>query len=131
MRITFLTSVALLSGTALSTPLGIIERGERDLGFYMTTDPEWGYGHQTGERLHDWTSDPGCVSLEGTPFDKSISSFGPDEGVKCTVYDETDCTGEELVIFHPGYAEMGWDGWDDRISSLNCSACFIGVDGCW
>ncbi|KAF2500047.1 hypothetical protein BU16DRAFT_235198 [Lophium mytilinum] len=95
-------------------------------GVYFCPDKEWGHlDHR--ENLCAWISaryfDEGaaiCINfVDG--YDNTISSFGPDRGLKCTVYDFSYCTGPSLDIWWPGYADMSWNGWDNRVSSYRCA----------
>ncbi|KAF2691397.1 hypothetical protein K458DRAFT_425379 [Lentithecium fluviatile CBS 122367] len=128
MRFTILaTATAFCSGT-LSAP---IESGERGWDVFITTEPNWG-DYKWGKL--QWAPILGygvCVDLKYTPFDKAISSFGPGKSIKCIVYDDYGCNGNNEPIFYSGYADMGWNGWDNRVSSYRCGYCTVGVDdGC-
>ncbi|KAF2192670.1 hypothetical protein K469DRAFT_694740 [Zopfia rhizophila CBS 207.26] len=88
-------------------------------GVYMSTEPDWGYRETQG--LWQWLRIVPNLCHDLTVYDKNISSFGPDKGLKCIVYDEHTCKGNKLEIWHPGYARMEWNGWDNRVSSFNCA----------
>ncbi|KAF1987667.1 hypothetical protein K402DRAFT_43369 [Aulographum hederae CBS 113979] len=87
----------------------------------MCTDPWWSNRETTGNCRVFPIRYGACISLPGTPFFKTISSFGPDEGMKCTVFDALGCQGRSFDIWYPGYADMRWNGWDDRIQSYRCA----------
>ncbi|KAF2241784.1 hypothetical protein BU26DRAFT_571532 [Trematosphaeria pertusa] len=129
MRFSTLASTVLLSAAALAVPTKLAARSSR---VYITSDPFWGYRENSGFfQAFDIEGADKCVDLKGTKFDNAISSFGPDSGVKCIVYDGYNCTGQNEPIWYSGYADMGWNGWDNRVSSYECGFCTKGVDkGC-
>ncbi|KAF1958649.1 hypothetical protein CC80DRAFT_502592 [Byssothecium circinans] len=128
MRFALLVSAAAFAGKALSVPL---LPGERGLWVYMTTEPKWGDHIRGFRQLAPILGLDKCVNLRGTVFDKSISSFGPGKSQKCIVYDDYNCRGKSEPIWYSGYAEMGWNQWDNRISSYQCGYCTTGKDeGC-
>ncbi|KAF2996793.1 hypothetical protein E8E13_000357 [Curvularia kusanoi] len=55
------------------------------------------------------------------PGDRGVSSAGPDEHNWCTLYQNEGCTGPELQLRWPGYADLGQVGWNDRAKSFNCA----------
>ncbi|KAF2709769.1 hypothetical protein K504DRAFT_534084 [Pleomassaria siparia CBS 279.74] len=132
MSLSFIASFALLAHFALATPVEPTRQAESVVGVYYTTDKNWGNGHTTGDRYHDTIETLSCRHL-APPFVDSISSFGPDSGVKCTVFDTPLCisNGSSLEIWNEGYADMSWNGWDNRIRSFLCVTCIPDVDaGC-
>ncbi|PSN70474.1 hypothetical protein BS50DRAFT_571700 [Corynespora cassiicola Philippines] len=40
------------------------------------------------------------------------------------------CQGRNEPIWYPGYADMGWNWWDNRVSSYKCWYCDVGWLGC-
>ncbi|KAF2109644.1 hypothetical protein BDV96DRAFT_651623 [Lophiotrema nucula] len=126
MHFTTSVPIAILLAAASSSPVNI----KRDKGVYISTDPEWGNREKSG--LFGWKPflENACQDLKGSPYDKAISSFGPDSGVACVLYQGYNCEGAQLPIWHPGYAEMGWNGWDNKVSSYACQSCAMGVGGC-
>ncbi|KAF2476372.1 uncharacterized protein BDR25DRAFT_349490 [Lindgomyces ingoldianus] len=111
MRFLILVPAVMVSLTQ-AIPTSHIERPHLNMeqgsgGVYMTTEPFWGYRETKG--LWQWfrIKNNDCHDL--TVYDKQISSFGPDEGVKCIVFDKHQCKGKSLEIFYPGYADMSWN----------------------
>ncbi|KAF2867090.1 hypothetical protein BDV95DRAFT_610971 [Massariosphaeria phaeospora] len=128
MLFSSLIAAALLSGTAVAAPAPLAEGSP---SVYMSMHGGW-----LGESQLVPFVDDQCQSLAGTKFDKTVSSFGPDSGAKCWIYDDYDCKGTVeaktcLEIFHPGYEWLSWNGWNDKIGSFMCQACAKGESGCW
>ncbi|OCL06208.1 hypothetical protein AOQ84DRAFT_366024 [Glonium stellatum] len=67
-------------------------------GVYICTDPWWASCEYFGGVTY--TDEPVCVALNG-PFGDY-------------------CSGESLDIWWPGYADMSWNGWDNRVTSYEC-----------
>ncbi|KAJ7588459.1 hypothetical protein C8J56DRAFT_890250 [Mycena floridula] len=58
-------------------------------------------------------------------FDNTISSFGPTQGVSCTLFADPNCTGVQLVVKNPGYEDLKQlfiegQRWDNAASSVSC-----------
>ncbi|KAK3985865.1 hypothetical protein QBC44DRAFT_334267 [Cladorrhinum sp. PSN332] len=61
-----------------------------------------------------------CRTL-GNGWPNVISSFGPDPGFTCTIYDDNGCFGANYGgIRYPGYNALSTIGWNDRINSFRC-----------
>ncbi|KAF2500046.1 hypothetical protein BU16DRAFT_613852 [Lophium mytilinum] len=90
-------------------------------GVYMCQDPNWGGCVEAP--LPDLKEHPDawCVGITGA-WDNSISAFGPDKGLLCTIWDASACTGGGYNIRWPGIADLRTVGWDDKISSFWCVA---------
>ncbi|KAF1995836.1 hypothetical protein P154DRAFT_580540 [Amniculicola lignicola CBS 123094] len=99
MKLNLLLSAAVLLGAAHSTPVDISMADvqaleKRGRGVYFSTVLDWGNREKEG----DWKFaeiEPGaCKTFLGdVAFDNKISSWGPDPGVECYVY--------EYVLLHP------------------------------
>ncbi|ORY17409.1 hypothetical protein BCR34DRAFT_596884 [Clohesyomyces aquaticus] len=129
---TFLLIPAILASLATTLPTSdTAQKGSRIFpshtdtaqkgpGVYMSSEPFWGFRETKG--TWQWIEITPGKCQELTDFDKVISSFGPDKGVQCLLYDQHSCKGKQLEIFYPGYADMSWNGWDNRVSSFTCSS---------
>ncbi|KAK3398158.1 hypothetical protein B0T20DRAFT_506739 [Sordaria brevicollis] len=58
---------------------------------------------------------------KGDDFFESITGFGPDQGINCSLYSQTDCNGDHLDnIVYPGIGDLHDKGWNDRAQSYRC-----------
>ncbi|KAJ9642502.1 hypothetical protein H2199_004883 [Coniosporium tulheliwenetii] len=89
-----------------------------DLGVYMCDSANW-----TGVCRHILldTPDFSCHNLTAAESNGGVSSFGPDKGVTCLVYDDYGCDSEDdgdmWGFSYPGEGDLASRGWDDRILS--------------
>ncbi|KAF8599342.1 hypothetical protein BDV93DRAFT_511741 [Ceratobasidium sp. AG-I] len=62
-----------------------------------------------------------CVGV-GSDFNDNVSSFGPDQGMTCTIYSDAGCGGRATggVIF-PGINNLADFNNNDSMSSFSCS----------
>ncbi|KAK3985868.1 hypothetical protein QBC44DRAFT_298238 [Cladorrhinum sp. PSN332] len=61
-----------------------------------------------------------CHTL-GNGWPAIITSFGPDAGVTCTLFDRAGCTGSQYwPVRSPGFPNLSSIGWNDRIRSFVC-----------
>ncbi|KAK0666595.1 hypothetical protein QBC41DRAFT_338941 [Cercophora samala] len=105
--------------SANSTSLNSRELHKRwDFNVYVTEHDNW-----NGRNEVLWWNRGACFSL-GNGWDKIITSFGPQEGITCTIYDQHDCRGSQYwPIRYPGIPNLhniGNPNWNDRISSWRC-----------
>ncbi|KAI5778646.1 hypothetical protein EDC01DRAFT_340274 [Geopyxis carbonaria] len=49
-----------------------------------------------------------------------ITAFGPDPNIACQVWEHYDFSGQNAVIYYPGYNDLGVIGMNDKISSFCC-----------
>lgn len=64
-----------------------------------------------------------CTDTFGNPWEDTISSWGPDPGVSCHVYERRDCDiGGRMFanIEYPGYGNLNDFQFEDIISSARC-----------
>ncbi|EON62902.1 hypothetical protein W97_02127 [Coniosporium apollinis CBS 100218] len=65
-----------------------------------------------------------CHNLSAIEAEGGVSSFGPDEGVSCLVYDDYGCDSEDdgdmWGFSYPGEGDLASRGWDNRILSYKC-----------
>ncbi|KAF2086087.1 hypothetical protein K490DRAFT_58077 [Saccharata proteae CBS 121410] len=83
-------------------------------GAYFCTDTNWGGQCLWSQRLLDY-----CVTL-GDPWLDSISSFGPDPGFTCALFETPACDGDDLELAYPGTPFLPGVGWNDRAQSFRC-----------
>ncbi|KAF8189035.1 hypothetical protein BJ912DRAFT_967767 [Pholiota molesta] len=60
-----------------------------------------------------------CYTFD-SPFQDSISSFGPDVGFFCTTYVDAGCQGLSYTAVNPGFSTLP-PGINDQISSFVCA----------
>ncbi|KAJ7222887.1 hypothetical protein C8J57DRAFT_624632 [Mycena rebaudengoi] len=61
-----------------------------------------------------------CVNVPASLNDV-ISSFGPDSGQDCFIFEDINCGGDSLgPIRSPGISDLLPIGWGDRMSSFKC-----------
>ncbi|EON62732.1 hypothetical protein W97_01957 [Coniosporium apollinis CBS 100218] len=114
MQLLALISTAMLLASAQTAPAGFDKRA--DPGVYIC---EHTYFH--GHCEHQVTALAQCNRL--TDYWKlRISSFGPDQGLLCTVYDNDDCINPTrgYSFQYPGDVDLNTVGWNDRIRSYIC-----------
>ncbi|KAI5782555.1 hypothetical protein EDC01DRAFT_664120 [Geopyxis carbonaria] len=56
----------------------------------------------------------------GDAWNDKISSFGPDHGVTCRVWEHHSFTGKTAEIAYPGYGNLNDIGMQDMISAFSC-----------
>ncbi|KAF8180634.1 hypothetical protein BJ912DRAFT_1062414 [Pholiota molesta] len=59
-----------------------------------------------------------CINFN-SPFQDSISSFGPDAGFICITYTDANCSGLTYTATSPGFSSLPV-GINDAISSFQC-----------
>ncbi|KAF5312902.1 hypothetical protein D9619_003753 [Psilocybe cf. subviscida] len=59
-----------------------------------------------------------CINLV-SPFQDTISSFGPDNGFLCITYTNNNCQGLTYTGTNPGFGSLP-SGINDAISSFQC-----------
>ncbi|KAF5312965.1 hypothetical protein D9619_003744 [Psilocybe cf. subviscida] len=59
-----------------------------------------------------------CINLV-SPFQDTISSFGPDKGFICITYTNNNCQGSTYTGTNPGFGSLP-SGINDAISSFQC-----------
>ncbi|CEL63470.1 hypothetical protein RSOLAG1IB_10786 [Rhizoctonia solani AG-1 IB] len=64
-----------------------------------------------------------CINF-GNEFNNQVTSFGPDQGLACTLYDDWDCKGRTPggVIVYPGVTNLSVYGFNDKAKSFRCRA---------
>ncbi|KAK3339377.1 hypothetical protein B0H65DRAFT_476283 [Neurospora tetraspora] len=51
----------------------------------------------------------------------SLTGFGPDPGLTCSLFSNQDCTGDHLdYISYPGIGDLHDKGWNDKAKSYKC-----------
>ncbi|KAK4207474.1 hypothetical protein QBC37DRAFT_380041 [Rhypophila decipiens] len=91
----------------------ITKRGPYNV--FITEHANW------GGRNELLTQNTGACRTLGNGWPNTITAFGPDPGVTCTIYDRPQCQGSQFwPIRNPGYANLNTIGWNDRIQSFNC-----------
>ncbi|KAK4172391.1 hypothetical protein QBC36DRAFT_197087 [Triangularia setosa] len=88
----------------------------QSLGIFVTADINFG-----GRSEHLIVTRGSCLTL-GNGWPNVISSFGPDSGLTCTIWDDNGCTGASRggIVF-PGISNLVTVGWNDRINSFRCN----------
>ncbi|KAF7351585.1 hypothetical protein MSAN_01591000 [Mycena sanguinolenta] len=54
-------------------------------------------------------------------FNDNVSSVKPAQGAVCTLYADISCRGQNIVTVYPGYSDLLQQGFNDRLSSWECS----------
>ncbi|KZV84221.1 hypothetical protein EXIGLDRAFT_753979 [Exidia glandulosa HHB12029] len=123
-------------GASLASSSPIVDT--RTPGVYVTTDYNWGGKSHYFPDAANVT----CISLDVPSlkdFDLQISSFGPDSGLACWAYLDTNCAGSKFgPEFAPGLADgssAGWNNhkkqfgyegnWNDLIRSFSCQHTWL------
>lgn len=112
---------ALLAGSAAAVPAAAFIQG-----IYMCTDVFWGNSSKDSGSQCQWLQyfGPGCFQLWDSPdwqrWYRQVSSYGPDPGLNCTVYEGDNCTGMNTTMEYPGVEDLARVGWNDRIASFRC-----------
>ncbi|KAK0744781.1 hypothetical protein B0T21DRAFT_407855 [Apiosordaria backusii] len=84
-------------------------------GVFVTQDINWG-----GASTFLPVTRGVCATFVSV-WVNSITSFGPDAGLSCHLFDLNGCTGESIgPIVSPGSANLGNIGWNDKINSFRC-----------
>ncbi|KAH3978879.1 hypothetical protein HBH98_101760 [Parastagonospora nodorum] len=60
-----------------------------------------------------------CIDTLASPFQDSISSAGPDS-YACSVYQDSGCNGNNILITKPGINNLADFNFNDIISSYRC-----------
>ncbi|KAI5816156.1 hypothetical protein BZA77DRAFT_369136 [Pyronema omphalodes] len=83
-------------------------------GVYYCEDAFWGatciYNIYNLAKCHNVPSE----------FNDKISSFGPDDGTFCFVYEHENCKGASKLLEYPGSDYLSEFGFNDRISAFAC-----------
>ncbi|QRV74523.1 hypothetical protein RhiJN_02539 [Ceratobasidium sp. AG-Ba] len=62
-----------------------------------------------------------CVGV-GSDFNDKVSSFGPDQGITCTIYSDAGCVGRATGgIVNPGINNLADFNNNDAMSSFRCT----------
>ncbi|KAF8598966.1 hypothetical protein BDV93DRAFT_526448 [Ceratobasidium sp. AG-I] len=63
-----------------------------------------------------------CVNF-GNDFNDKVSSFGPDNTIKCYLWSDWDCKGTKTIyLTNPGAADLRTINFNDKDSSFQCVA---------
>lgn len=96
-------------------------------GIYLCTDIN--FSGTCGYKVQPLNT---CIVLT-SPYDLSISSFGPDKGTKCHLYSTHDCTtygcsspgcgfAPDIILSYPGSADLRNQNFNDHARSFDCVA---------
>ncbi|KAH8800372.1 hypothetical protein F5884DRAFT_757980 [Xylogone sp. PMI_703] len=89
-------------------------------GIYICTDANW--KGDCGYKVQPLAE---CIQLT-SPWQWQLSSFGPDKGTICVVYNTGNCGINDptpyntATIVWPGIADLTSIGWNDAIGSFQC-----------
>ncbi|QRV79085.1 hypothetical protein RhiJN_07101 [Ceratobasidium sp. AG-Ba] len=62
-----------------------------------------------------------CVGV-GSDFNDKVSSFGPDQGITCTIYSDAGCVGRATGgVVYPGINNLADFNNNDAMSSFRCT----------
>ncbi|KAJ6457927.1 hypothetical protein C8R45DRAFT_1032319 [Mycena sanguinolenta] len=61
-----------------------------------------------------------CTNVP-TNFQDNVSAVQPAEGVICTLYQNLNCGGQNIITIYPGYANLADQGFNDRLTAWICS----------
>lgn len=88
-------------------------------GVYMCKDINW--GGQCQYLSLNGVNDGTCLGL-GNNFDDQVSSFGPDPGLRCTLYSSWACNDGWTVtsVTNPGIRDLSVYGFNDVMSGFRC-----------
>ncbi|KAK4193691.1 hypothetical protein QBC35DRAFT_526971 [Podospora australis] len=135
MKFTIATVAAALAGLAIASPAAApaptedavpvpanLAKRQSNPSVYVTQHINWGTG-AGGYKDNIFVINNDCTDL-WSPYIGSISSFGPNAGVRCDLYQSTGCTGTQLLnVRSPGYGDLrniGGVDWNDKIRSIRC-----------
>ncbi|TFK67861.1 hypothetical protein BDN72DRAFT_858832 [Pluteus cervinus] len=119
----FSKSTFLLLATCASTAFG-------SNSVYYCTDINWGGDCHLSPPI---TGEDVCHNIEGGvgQFNDQISSFGPDSGLYCIIFNSDNVDRDYNCVFNtngymagitsPGYADLRTIGFNDVISSYLCN----------
>ncbi|KAK6349195.1 hypothetical protein TWF730_009946 [Orbilia blumenaviensis] len=99
---------ALANGT-IEKPVKIAKRNVG--GIFISTEFDWGSGGLREYKIHPLND---CIRLTGTPWFRTLKSFGPDPGTMCLIFS----TG----TFHPD-PQIGIDFGKYILSVVYCQRC--------
>ncbi|RPA71830.1 hypothetical protein BJ508DRAFT_335644 [Ascobolus immersus RN42] len=93
------------------------KRQSRDM-VWVCRDAPWVYA--TCKQVNG-VPDGRCVNL-GYPWSDSISSVGPNSGLFCQFFVDSNCSGDNFGAQQPGFEDLSYGSgfWNDKISSLRC-----------
>jgi len=99
---------------------GMLKKRQPARGTYYCTDTLW-----RGKCYHSLVTDNARNACWGYPPEtrNAISSFGPDPGVSCRVWEKTSCFqgGPWKQFNFPGVADLNTVGWNDRVRAYACN----------
>ncbi|KAK4195016.1 hypothetical protein QBC40DRAFT_301545 [Triangularia verruculosa] len=85
-------------------------------GVFITVHVNWSGGNAYISPINRGA----CADLVSS-WKNVITSFGPDPGLVCWIYDGDWCTGYSYgPIYNPGFADLSSIGMNDRINSFIC-----------
>ncbi|KAJ7203492.1 hypothetical protein GGX14DRAFT_569944 [Mycena pura] len=61
-----------------------------------------------------------CTNVP-TNFQDNVSAVQPPQGVVCTLYQNLDCGGQNIISIYPGYPNLFDQGFNDRLTAWICS----------
>ncbi|KAF2087451.1 hypothetical protein K490DRAFT_42035 [Saccharata proteae CBS 121410] len=110
---------AALSAFALLAPvLGLptnttLSARNSPYGIYVCSKTDW-----EGECYHVHMPNRKCYNFKA--LSGKVNSFGPDKGLNCFAYGNTDCAGLDIELLYPGMKNFEQMGWSDKIKSAVC-----------
>ncbi|KAK7012787.1 hypothetical protein R3P38DRAFT_1553270 [Favolaschia claudopus] len=60
-------------------------------------------------------------------FNDKVSTFQPDIGVTCTVFQDSGCSGNSLALSFPGSTDLRVQNFNDIMSSFRCDRWTFGL----
>ncbi|KAJ7260473.1 hypothetical protein B0H12DRAFT_1217940 [Mycena haematopus] len=61
-----------------------------------------------------------CTNVP-TNFQDNVSAVQPAQGVVCTLYQNLNCGGQNIISIYPGYSNLADQGFNDRLTAWICS----------
>ncbi|KAL4940398.1 hypothetical protein BDV06DRAFT_196716 [Aspergillus oleicola] len=143
MHLSTATIIAFLAKAAMTAPYHEQEQISFNSKSITTSDPDSKYEYYdyykanansgiylcehirfSGHCIHYTNPFGQCTTIvdQFPPGDHSVSSAGADLGNWCTLYSEENCHGQELQVHYPGFEDLTYLGWNDKVRSYNCAA---------
>ncbi|KAJ7210577.1 hypothetical protein B0H12DRAFT_1242722 [Mycena haematopus] len=107
---------------ALASAIGdkLIARGDGNVEFCTDVNA------QGNCQVFEFTNGACHSFVPNDAFNDQVSTFIPDIGVQCTVFQDTGCSGTTLALGFPGSDDLRAQSFNDEMSSFICNQVSAG-----